>query len=86
MSDDLKTRVLKHLLEAVDTELDPDAVTADMQLREDLGLDSLGAVEMVMELEDEFDVKLSDEELVELKTVGDVFTLVEQKQQSTETG
>ena len=84
MTEDVQRKVLEHLLEAVDKELTPDEVTPEMSLRDDLGLDSLGAVEMVMNLEEEFGVSLTDEELSALSTVGDVFRLVEEKRVSQE--
>ena len=44
---------------------------------EDLGADSLDIVEMFMTLEEEFDLTISDEAVVELKTVGDVISYIE---------
>ena len=45
---------------------------------EDLGVDSLDAVEIMMELEDEFGVEVPDEAADELKTVGDVVRFIEE--------
>ena len=42
-------------------ELDPASVTLETNLIDDLGADSLDVVELIMELEDEFDIKISDE-------------------------
>lgn len=47
-------------------------VTADSRLVEDLGADSLDMVEMLMTLEDQFGVTISDEEALQIKTVADV--------------
>jgi acyl carrier protein len=44
----------------------------------DLGADSLDTVELVMELEDEFDLSIPDEEAEKIKTVGDAVTYIEQ--------
>ena len=49
-------------------------------LNEDLGIDSLDAVELSLDLETEFNVEISDEELASLKTVKDIVTLIEAKQ------
>ncbi|UJF25786.1 acyl carrier protein [Planococcus sp. 107-1] len=46
----------------------------------DLGADSLDVVELVMELEDEFDMEISDEDAEGMSTVGDAVTYIEKKQ------
>ena len=46
----------------------------------DLGADSLDVVELVMELEDEFDMEISDEDAESMTTVGDAVTYIEKKQ------
>ena len=51
-------------------ELDADSITMDTNLIDDLGADSLDVVELIMELEDEFGVVISDEDAVQLTTVG----------------
>ncbi len=50
-----------------------DKVTMEASLTEDLEADSLDAVELNMALEDAFGVSISDEELANMKTVGDIF-------------
>ena len=50
-----------------------DKVTMEASLTEDLEADSLDAVELNMALEDAFGVSISDEELANMKTVGDSF-------------
>ena len=54
-------------------------VLPESRLREDLGVDSLDQVEMVMEIEDAFKVKFSDEEMEKIVTVQDAVELVEKK-------
>jgi acyl carrier protein len=44
----------------------------------DLGADSLDTVELVMELEDEFDLSIPDEEAEKIKTVGDAITYIDE--------
>ncbi|MFD1862444.1 acyl carrier protein [Planococcus sp. FY231025] len=46
----------------------------------DLGADSLDVVELVMELEDEFDMEISDEDAEGMSTVGDAVSYIEKKQ------
>lgn len=52
---------------------DADKVTMEASLADDLGADSLDAVELNMALEDNLGVAISDEELANMKTVGDIF-------------
>ncbi len=54
-------------------------VTLESNLIDDLGADSLDAVELSMAIEDEFDVEIEDEEFQELKTVGDILRAIEEK-------
>ena len=52
---------------------DADKVPMEASLSDDLGADSLAAVELSMALEEEFDVTIADEDLPNLKTVGDLY-------------
>lgn len=53
-----------------------DDVTLEASLADDLGADSLDAVELNMALEDACGVSIPDEELAKLKTVGDIFNYI----------
>jgi acyl carrier protein len=48
----------------------------------DLGADSLDTVELVMEIEDSFDLSIPDEDAEKIQTVGDAITYIEQKTKS----
>ena len=50
-----------------------------LKLNDDLGIDSLAAVELALELENEFDIRIEDEELAKLETVQDVIDIIEAK-------
>ena len=52
---------------------DPDAVTMEASLADDLNADSLDAVELNMAIEEAFGTAIPDEELPNMKTVGDIF-------------
>lgn len=52
-------------------------VTLEASFKEDLGADSLDVVELVMELEDEFDLEISDEDAEKITSVGDVEKYIE---------
>ena len=57
----------------------PEQVTDDANFIDDLGADSLDLVELVMALEDEFDVEIPDEDAEKLKTVKTVLEYVQSK-------
>ncbi|MDR2108628.1 MAG: acyl carrier protein [Coriobacteriales bacterium] len=52
------------------------AVTAQALLQDDLGADSLDAVELIMAIEDEFGLEIDSEQTEKIKTVGDLMTLI----------
>ncbi len=54
-------------------------ITENASLIEDLGADSLDAVEVVMDLETEFDITIGDDEAQSLKTVKDIVSIVDKK-------
>ena len=58
-------------------ELDPENISMDTNLIDDLGADSLDVVELIMSLEDEFGVTISDEAAAELYTVGRIVEYLE---------
>ncbi|MBO5857930.1 MAG: acyl carrier protein [Clostridia bacterium] len=59
-------------------EVDEDIVTLDAVLLEDLGADSIDLADLVMTLEDEFDMEISDEELENIRTVADIVKFIEE--------
>lgn len=60
-------------------DVDEDAVTMESVITDDLGADSLDVVDMVMSLEEEFDMEIPDEEIETMKTVGDIVKYIESK-------
>ncbi len=59
-------------------DVDAETITADTNIMEDLGADSLDVVDMLMSLEDEFDVEIPDEEIEKMRTVADVVSYIEE--------
>ncbi len=59
--------------------IERDAITSNAKFEEDLDVDSLGVVELLMALEDNFGVKIPDEEAEQITTVGEAVDLVEIK-------
>lgn len=59
--------------------LDADKINDDANFEDDLEVDSLGVVELLMALEDEFGVKIPDDEAESIHTVGQAIDLVNGK-------
>ena len=53
-------------------DIDPKSITMESNFAEDLHADSLDIVELVMDMEQEFDTEIPDEELPKVQTVGDI--------------
>jgi len=60
--------------------VDESKVSMAATFKDDLGADSLDVVELIMELEDEFDLEISDEDAEKIGTVGDVVTYISNHQ------
>ena len=77
MSDDLFERFKGHAVTVL--AVDADKVTLEANFADDLDADSLDLVELVMALEDEFDVSIEEEELEGVTTVSHAVDLVRSK-------
>lgn len=62
---------IKEIL-AEQLDADADEMTMDTNIARDLGADSLDVVELLMSIEDEFEVEIPDEEIENIKTIGDL--------------
>lgn len=58
----------------------PEKITLEANLVEDLGADSLDAVEVIMNIEDKYGVKIDDEAAKNMKTVKDLVSFIESHQ------
>lgn len=58
-------------------DIEEDQVTMESNIAEDLGADSLDVVDLVMSIEDEFDLEVPDDQVENIKTVGDVVNYIE---------
>ena len=68
-------KIAQILAEQLDANVE--TITAETKIAEDLGADSLDVVELLMSIEDEFDVEVPDEEIENVKTVGDVVDYIQ---------
>jgi acyl carrier protein len=59
--------------------VDPAVLTAEANILEDLGADSLDVIELVMAIEEAFDIEISDEDAESIRTIGDVEKYVADK-------
>ena len=77
MSEDIHSKITKVIVEKLG--VSEDQVKPEAAFIDDLGADSLDQVELVMALEDEFDIEIPDEEAEKLKKVSDVIAYVNSK-------
>ncbi|TSE00120.1 acyl carrier protein [Skermania sp. ID1734] len=68
--------VLAEIIEEV-TGIEPSEVTIEKSFVDDLDIDSLSMVEIAVQTEDKFGVKIPDEDLASLRTVGDAVAYVQ---------
>lgn len=72
--DTVKSMIAKQL------KVDEAAITADSRLIEDLKADSANVMVMIMDLEDKYGIIVEDDQIMKLKTVGDVAAYIEKHQ------
>ncbi len=71
-------KVKEIIVEQLD--VDGDKVVNGANIQDDLGADSLDVVDLVMALEEEFDLEIPDEAVENVKTVGDLVKYIEDNQ------
>lgn len=73
--------MLEEIQKIIHTEFDIEEskITPEANLRNDLHIDSMAAVNLSFEIENKFSIKITDEELASLSTVADIITLLEKK-------
>ena len=62
-------------------DVEEEKVTMEASIIDDLGADSLDLVDLVMSLEEEFDVEIPDDQVENIKTVGDIVKYIEDNAQ-----
>ena len=76
--EDVFTKVKKVIAEQLGID-DPEIITMETTFIDDLGADSLDIVELIMALEEEFDMEVPEVEAEKITTVGDVVTYIKEK-------
>lgn len=74
MSGDIEAQITEIICEQLDVK--PEDVEPAKTFTDDLGADSLAIVELVLALEEKFDVKIPDDEVDKIKTVGDAIEYI----------
>lgn len=64
---------------AEELSVNADEITMETRLAEDLGADSLDAVELIMAIEDEFEISITDEMAQQIRKVADIVEFLEKK-------
>ncbi|MCI0449925.1 MAG: acyl carrier protein [Chlorobi bacterium] len=77
MSADVETQIKEAIVEKLGVE--ESKVTANASFINDLGADSLDTVELIMELENRFNIQIPDEDQEKIQTVGDAVNYVKSK-------
>lgn len=65
-------KIIEIVCEQASLELGEVDITSETNIREDLDIDSLDAVEIIMALEDEFNIEITDEVAEQLSTIGEL--------------
>lgn len=65
---------------AAQFDVEADFITNDTDIQQDLNADSLDIVDLIMSIEDEFEVEVPDDAVDEVKTVGDLVKFIEKHQ------
>lgn len=71
---EIESAVIKVVAEKMG--VDEDGISSDTRFTEDLNADSLDTVELVMDIEDEFEIAIDDEVAGKLQTIGDVVEFI----------
>lgn len=72
-------RVLKVFNTVFEDEIDTSKLSENANLRDDVGINSIGMLYMAMALEEEFNIKFVNEDFAKIATVSDVISVIEEK-------
>lgn len=72
-------RLLKVCDAIFEGEINIDGIKPESSLKEDIGINSIGLLYMAMALEEEFGIKFTNDDFVDINTVSDVIKIIEKK-------
>ena len=74
--------VFERIKELVEQEMNipAESITLESRIAEDLGADSIDAIELIMGVEEEFDIEISDDEATNIKTIADLVDVINKLQ------
>ena len=72
-------RLLKVFKAVFEDEIDVSSLSENANLRDDVGINSIGMLYMAMALEEEFNIKFANEDFQKIQTVSDVISVIEEK-------
>ncbi|MGI6709866.1 MAG: acyl carrier protein [Bacilli bacterium] len=64
---------------AEELNIDESSITLETRLVEDLKADSIDSIQLIMALEEEFNISISDDSVQDIKTVGDIVNIIKKK-------
>ena len=73
-NDEVKSQINNFLIE--EFEINPELINSEAKLKDDLGLDSLDFVDVVVEIEEIFGIKLTGEDFINIVTLDDFHNLI----------
>lgn len=76
---DIFEKVKELIADRLDVE-DKDSISEDSSITDDLGADSLDVVDLVMDIEENFSIEIPEDQVENIKTVGDIVKYIEDKQ------
>ena len=75
VTEELKVKIKEIIADKLGADIED--VQDETNLSDDLGMDSLDAVELIMEFEKEFDISISDDEAYNVRLVSEIYTMLE---------
>lgn len=76
---DIFEKVKELIADRLDVE-DKDSISEDSSITDDLGADSLDVVDLVMDIEENFNIEIPEDQVENIKTVGDIVKYIEDNQ------
>ncbi len=69
--------ILERIQRIMKDQFEIETVRGDMKIRDDFGLDSIGILELVLAIEEEFQIKVEDDKMDDIITIDDVVSYIE---------